>query len=862
MSTPETRTSLHDPENPESLADTLPRVDQPPNREIDHGGELENYEQQAGLDLLDDIVPIPGDPNQPWEYSSESLIHCWALPMPVRRGLTAAAVESQQLDNPIRGYERAALLAEDWRLMTIEEHYLRRRLEGLVEKHAEHYADHETLTLAKEAESHRDRFQRENSDNFENFRLYWGANELHDSYSQTNEALESYDARQHELDENEMEWEGVHDRLTHPTWQQPLRKLGLVRPSTKERDRTQLAESEQAISKIGEEITRCGEQSEELRPKAAALAKEWSGLAQRLADEKDIHDPSELARKLDELKPIHQQYLELGQQLGVAMEKNQLHNVAGREVSKEIEHVRDKLKKLNEERRRLYGSLPRGGYLSLRVAGSTVAEVKFDKNNQVTIENSRWQPPEGTPTNVKTAADFRRWCAEQLIEQGYHRPATSNRESTLGATSPTEKVDSRPAGSEDRNGYNLVPPNEPSPNYHEKLIPDKLPEGMAVGCADLDQRYSDKFSELSVWLLEHSREHSNGYGEHYLDSLEEDCRRREIDRYQALKQLHEAKQALNELKQQEIAVWANTTSVENRSQELAADGRSWDIDQYEQCQPLIVEGQQLQQECNQLKERQSEFEQQQTELQSGRDQLRKLELQHDHWQAARQRLEPTWYRNPLKKLGLVRSTTKNRLRQEQEAAEHHLSNVNRLVADISNRQEQTEANPLTDNSQGILRLEQNERLQRLPQLIERLGQLKPTYDKAKNQREQLHKQRERYLTEAYNLRGQIEENQQKADEGQATAGQIYEEIQQFFDFVPDRQNHAPTDIYALTSSRVDGCRYHVAPDGKVIIYDGFNWRGPNGEVSAADYRRGQAARACGLDPRVMARPPQERKVGA
>ena len=863
MTTPETKIPLHDPGDLESPAAGPPGVDQQPDteaagHEIDQEGERESYEQRAGLDLLDDIVPIPRDPNQPWKYSSESPIHCWALPIPVRRGLEIATVESQQFDSPIRGYERTALLAEDWRLMTIEEYYLSRKLEGLVEKHTEHYADHETLRLAREANSHRNRFWRENSDNLANFRLYREASKLHDNYNQTKSALEARQARQQALDANKLKWGEVHDQFAHPTWRQPLRKLGLVRPSTKAEDKSQLTKAQQAISKIEEESARSREQSVELEPKAATLTERWSDMARHLADKTGIHGPSELAQRLDELEPIHQQSLDLEQQLGAAVAKDRQHDAVGREVGGEIERVRDKIKNLNEERWKLYESLPRGGYLSLRVAGSTIAEAQFDSNNRAIIESSRWQPPEGTPAEVKTAADFRRWCAEQLIEQGYQQPSTTTQESTTRASSsPAEKVESRPAGNEDRNGYSLVPLSETPSNYDEKPIPDKLPESVAVSCADLGQRYRDKFSELSVWLLDHSRGHPRSYEEHYLDSLEEDCRRREIDRYQALKQLHETKQALNELNQREVAGWANITSVENRSQELAVDGRNWDIDQYEQYQPRVAEGQQLRRDLDQLKEQQAGFERQQAELEYGRDQLRKLDLQQDHWQAVRQQLEPNWHRNPLQKLGLVRPATKNRLEREREAAEHHLSNIDRVSADIGSRQEQTETNPLTDKSPNILQLEQDERIQKLPRLTEQLAQLKPTYDKARNQRKQLHRQRARHLAEAYDLRRQIEENQQKAAEAQVTAEQIYEEIQQFFGFVPDRQNHAPADIYALTSNRVNGYRYHVAPDGRVIIYDG-NWRGPGGEISVADYRREQAARARGLDPRVMARPPQER----
>ena len=827
----------------EQAATESGRVEDQPAEIAESDRARQEREHRWGHDLFPPPpaeTPVVDNPGRPWEHGAKAAIRCTELPAAFRQALDrysqAQAKLPRQINPPYsEGPERAALAVEDCRLRFIERFYAAGELQQEETSYEELWrrGSHEIPHEIQALEAKRTGLVKQHGPTIDGFESRQHQISQLEQLKQTTDEIQGLNRGRDRLSQERRQAREKRDDLSQPGWNRPLRKLGLVRPSTRRHDQDRLNQTRRDLDRLHRYIDACDNKLQAGWRLAGHPANRPEFLQD--ADQRVKHLPGLVAER-DRLQPeydqVSQQITGIETQIQAGKDESQRCRELQAQGDRQRRELRDRISRIDAENQELLKlSQKELCLLSTRVINT---KVDFDKNGQPVLgPNHSWRPGPGVPEGVRGAADHRRLCAEELAEAGYRpNPDLAKPAPEVGGLQPSEQ-----APAKDYDGYNLIQYEQTPFKYKGEAIPAELADKLAVHCADLDQGYWHQITILSSQRdLGRGRE---AWGEQQLALLVEDCRRREIDRYSTLRQHHQAKQEYSRLVQ-EAGIARERHEAANRDlRQLEASGENQIIGEFEACDRQLNDGQQLRRQAARLKNRSEN-------LDHGLDRLR---VESDKWQRHRQDLEPTWRRNPLRKLGLCKEETKQRFQRQQEKADEAILSLE--------AQRLTGVDQLTEFKRRLQAVGQDSRLQKLDEAAAKRNQLKPNYDKASSKRDQLKEWFEtqrglesRCLDQANEALGRIETTREQAEK-------IYAEIHDFFHKPPeDYDGYNFSDpLKALISSRTKLAQMFNHPDGHQTVIIGGGWQGPGGEQNAAKYRRDQAARARGLDPETMAVPP-------
>ena len=614
--------------------------------------------------------------------------------------------------------------------------------------------------------------------------------------------------------------EATRDELRNPAG---LRKLSLLLPGRRAEKNAQLHETQIQIDHLTNDIRTKWDTNLPEASKIYRLEQKVSPL---------LEARPQLAEERNQLQPDYDQAMARLRRIEAAKQEYAANEEISSKLNDRVRTARTKIEAIKAKNYDLFEDvLGHPGTLG-RVEGRDLylrSHIGFDENGIPRCEaESLWDLPDNAPKGIKSAADYRRRCAEQLVKRG-HSPQS------VGEHAPRSLPEGHQFTDHDhRLGYDLVPIEPPSFEWQNQVTPE-LPQDIAVHCADLDSHggYTHKLEAISSAYLRELSPHGEPDPEALerrnglIAQVKEDCRRREIDRYQAIKQYHEAVRdhALNE--QTELEAYGKRINLTAQLDRLDSGPMGQTVDEYRNLRHLGNEGRKLKQSA----------EVTQRQIEATKKELGELSQQYDQHREARQQLELTWRHNPLQKLGLARAGTKERSRQQQIAA-------NQLLASTKSQQK-TKAQEASGLDRRLKAIEGSPQLKNLPEITDKLAQLEPGYAKAQLKRSILVADRQVAHGREQIGRQQSLVASQRMKRALQAAEQIHQEIRAF-------SSSETTTRGDLISDRTKTGHLFYRNGEPVFIN---KWRGPDGERSADQYRRNQAAVARGLDPVTMTRRP-------
>ncbi len=839
--------------------DPVPAQPQP---ELDATGlsreQLKNRErrdQRWGFDICPKQPATAENPDRPWEIIDARYmdpVRCTDLPPEMKQAVETLVARNIEDDRsrPEDGQRRAVAIEEQWDRWAIERYYLTEEAEEnrqQAERHRNSAEQARARLGALQAEN--DGFQRLNGAKVEeSIQLQGAAEQLAEIRHERHQARQRHQQLvkdRLELNQASGEWAQVRNELNAPSLGRRLKRL--VNKDTRRRDQARLAEAWGQINLSDRKLGDNRDQDQQNRHQLKTWRDQRQQIVEQLAANYNIRSTDELTDRVDTLEPISQHNSELKQKLEDETKATESHNnsfwshyQAGATAENEIEDLdREAEKELIAAAR----SPGRTGFLTRRAMSEFMhGGISFDANGQSVVESTGdWKPPARAPAGVKTAADHRRLCAETMVPPNFYSFPTTAAEKALIIAPDLRDYHGNEItlNPEDRQGRELVQYEQTPFDYKHEAIPnyDQLPKSLAVHCADLDQGYYHDLTILKQSLLANNRDRRNNPErlDNAMALVEEDCRRREIDRYLTLKELEGLRQESQGNYGRVLNLQGRQEALDRELRQLANSEDGQKLRHYKELEARVVRAKRLGGKLGQLQAQRTELD---------RD-LEQLQANHDLWRDAHQQLEPTWVRNPLRKLGLSRSDTKHRLQQEREQATQRLTDIQGDQLGHAARRD--------DYHQAIVRLEANPQLQGLTEAERQLADSGPGHEQAQRRQSSLVEQLKVCQAEITARKARLDSDQSRISPVETRANEIWQEIQAFFDACGREQNN----VQNLLSTRVDKFSEISRENRRPIITNGQSWTNEWNEMagclSADHYRRQQAAQLVGLNPKTMTR---------